>query len=145
MSDQEELFQVTEAKRPSSMSRGDAVGHRAGDSYEATGFEPDAARGGALRDEGITRSDEAAKAEWKRAADEAVSFCARTRERLTTDDVWRAMPHGVREVREPRAMGAVMIRAAKAGLIVRTSATEESSISRSHRRPKAVWQSLVSS
>lgn len=144
MSDQEELFEVTEAKRPSSMSS-DGSPPPTGDSYEATSFEPDAARGGALRDEGITRSDEAAKAEWKRAADEAVSFCARTRERLTTDDVWRAMPHGVREVREPRAMGAVMIRAAKAGLIVRTSATEESSISRSHRRPKAVWQSLVSS
>jgi len=142
--DQLGFFSVTEAKRTTSMSS-DGQPPLVGDSYEATAFEPDAARGGALRDEGITRSDEAAKAEWKRAADEAVSFCARTRERLTTDDVWRAMPHGVREVREPRAMGAVMIRAAKAGLIVRTSVTEESSISRSHRRPKAVWQSLVSS
>jgi hypothetical protein len=142
MTDQRELFKVTEAEPPSSMSRG-GQSSPVGDSYKA--YECDAAKGRALRDEGITRSDEAAKAEWKRAADEAVSFCARTRERLTTDDVWRAMPHEVREVREPRAMGAVMIRAAKAGLIVRTSATEESSISRSHRRPKAVWQSLVSS
>tara|TARA_R110000765_G_scaffold99317_1_gene186503 strand:+ start:1085 stop:1456 length:372 start_codon:yes stop_codon:yes gene_type:complete len=33
MSDQGELFRVTEAKRPTSMSRGAAVGRRAGDSY----------------------------------------------------------------------------------------------------------------
>jgi len=40
MSDQEELFQVTEAKRPSSVSREESPSPT-GDSYEATGFEPD--------------------------------------------------------------------------------------------------------
>lgn len=80
---------------------------------------------------------------WTEAADAAVREAARLHREITTDIVWLLMPHELREVREPRALGAVMKRAAAERVIEDTGKVEKTSLKRAHRRPKAVWRSLI--
>lgn len=89
-----------------------------------------------LRDEGIKQADENAMEAWKMEADDVLNALANTRHTFTTDDVWALM---TTTTPEPRAMGAVMVRAAKDGIIVATNSYVESSRPASHRRPLRVW------
>jgi hypothetical protein len=59
---------------------------------------------------------------------------------FTTDDVWHLQPE---MPREPRAMGAVMVRARKAGYVECTDRTLESDRESCHHRPLRVWRSLI--
>jgi hypothetical protein len=70
------------------------------------------------------------------SAVETLTLC---REEFTTDDVW-AIVHDW-EVREPRALCAVMLRAAHLGWISRTDRVRYSQRPVNHRRPVAVWRS----
>jgi len=61
---------------------------------------------------------------------------------FTTDDVLKLMDKAV-TTHEPKAWGAVMLRAAKIGWCETTDRYGPSDKTSSHRRPKRVWRSLV--
>lgn len=96
------------------------------------------------RDRAIDRVDQASDDIWKRAADLAIRSVAYTRLDFTTDDVWVALHEmAVESPTEPRALGAAMRRAQRAGLIEPTNRVEQSARPVCHAAPKRVWQSLV--
>lgn len=66
-----------------------------------------------------------------------VDYLRRNRE-MTSDALW---PAGLQAPREPRALGPVILRCAKAGLMERTGAYRPSV--RSHLTPRIVWRSLI--
>jgi hypothetical protein len=90
----------------------------------------------ARRDDGLRRVEDNAGA-W---IDEAFAFVAaylRAHETLFCDDLWSA---GLRRPSNPKALGAVMVRAARAGLMVREGYRPSVA---SNLAPKPVWRSLV--
>ena len=58
---------------------------------------------------------------------------------FSTDNLWDDLPADI-TTREPRAMGAVMRRAANLGLITNTGTFEKSHRPECHRRPVALWR-----
>lgn len=100
--------------------------------------EYDAAAGAAARDEGMDRAAKSAGMEWIAKALDAVALIASRKALFTTDDLW---PY-IAPPPEPRAMGAVMARAAKLGWAEVTNQVERSNRKTCHRRPLAVWRSL---
>ena len=75
-------------------------------------FEPET-----LRDEAIARVEAHAHAQWMKAAKRIVWQLAQTREPFTTDIVWSRLEQLGVSTHEPRAMGAVMLAAVRAGFI----------------------------
>jgi hypothetical protein len=92
--------------------------------------------GTVLRDEGIKRADEHAQEAWRDEADAVLNQLSMTGIPFTTDDVWALIGA---TTQEPRAMGAVMLRAARDGIIRSTDSYSESARPASHRRPLRVW------
>lgn len=94
------------------------------------------------REEAIARVDRNADDDWMDAALQAVTDLANSRESFTTDDVWLLLTNrGVEPPHEVRAMGAVMRRAARAGLVSKTDRVRNSVRVECHCRPVAVWAS----
>jgi hypothetical protein len=90
------------------------------------------------RDEAIAQAEANADVEWR---DTALRFLRRYAEAHTTvfvDDLWAA---GMPRPREARALGAVMKRAAREGLIENTGSGRPSIASNLAMKP--VWRSLV--
>lgn len=96
--------------------------------------------GTATREMAIEQIDSNTSENWKAAAMQALQKVAATVERFTTDLVWEVLDG---EPHDNRAMGPVMRRAWKAGLIEPTDQHELSERPQCHRRPMRVWQSLV--
>jgi hypothetical protein len=92
------------------------------------------------RDAAIERVEAHADDDWKAAALAAVELAARTRETFTGDDVWNM---GLPKPREARALGPVMLGAARAGLITRTDEVRDSTQPGCHRGLVRVWRSNV--
>lgn len=100
--------------------------------------------GPARRDVAIARVAAAAPGDWMEAAREVVDRLASTGRQFTTDDVWLHL--GTMDVDvpdEPRAMGAVIRDAAKAGEIVPTHRYVRSTRPECHCRPVMVWQGAM--
>lgn len=77
---------------------------------------------------------------WKRQAADAIARCAaKYPEGFTTDEVWAEL-RGVPGPTEPRAIGAPMLAAAKAGVIVDTGRVRKSGSVICHARKKVVWR-----
>lgn len=91
-------------------------------------------------DEAIERVADNADVEWRARALEAVRRVALRKQTFIVDEVWAELGE---EPAEPRAMGAVMRAAAKAGLIVGTKEWHASERVTAHRNPRKVWQSLI--
>lgn len=105
-------------------------------------FDPPAAN--AARDAAIAQVEQAADERWKALAMSAVKTIASQQASLTTDDVWEWLHReGVTAPPEPRALGAIMKKAAGTKLIRSTMYTEQSARERCHARPLRVWTSLV--
>lgn len=99
--------------------------------------------GTAARDEAITRAKEHAPASWWDLAWSALRLVASTHAEWTTDEVWALLDDpGTPPVPEPRAMGAVMRRARRAGIAAPTDRTVLSVRPACHRRPVRVWRTL---
>lgn len=97
------------------------------------------------RDEAVDRVERNADNEWKEAAYLACCLSAEMFPTLTSDDVWLrlALLFPQHSTHERRAMGAVMRRAARDGIIAPTGEYTQSVRPQCHARPVAVWSSLI--
>jgi|LakMenEpi03Aug12_release.lakeMendotaPanAssembly.Ray.scaffolds.fasta_scaffold317763_1 hypothetical protein len=84
---------------------------------------------------------ENANPSWRDAAYAIVEVIARERDEFTSDLVWERLSDFGFSTHEPRAMGAVLRRAADAGLIQRTDRYVPTRRRAANRRPVAVWRS----
>lgn len=92
----------------------------------------------------IARVESHADPHWLDSACAEVDFLARAKDAFTTDDVWERLDnHDTPPPREPRAMGAVMRKAAADGVIEASGVYEQSSREVNHNRPVMIWRSLV--
>lgn len=98
--------------------------------------------GSRLRDEAIKKADDNASMTWKHDATAALHRVCRRQHKLTTDDVWAELA-SAETPREPRAMGAIMQKAYKGGIIQPTDNWRLSNRPACHRRPLRVWEVLI--
>lgn len=92
-----------------------------------------------VTDEAVERAYVNAPEDWKANAAVAVENCAKRFNEFTTDEVWDALDE---QPREPRALGGVMRRAARDGLIRKTNRVRNSTATKRHSRPMTIWESL---
>lgn len=102
----------------------------------------DAAKAEAAKLDALQRVQEHAEPDWAERALKAVEACAKANATFIVDDVWAFLdasdvPH------EPRAMGAVMRAAQRAGLIAPTDVFRPSDRVTCHKNPRRVWESLI--
>ena len=101
----------------------------------------DVAAGITARDKAIAQVEANADPTWKTQARNAIRWLVRSRLEFTTDDVWQEMADRRYELpREPRAIGALMVEAAREGLIEATDRYVPSARPDCHRRPVKVWR-----
>ncbi len=106
-----------------------------------TYFDPK--EGARLRDIGIDRAEKAHRY-WVKTADSALVTVARVCGEFTADQVWEKLDSWkTPQPEDPRAMGAVFVRASKAGTITRTDRTIRSQRPAHHRYPCTVWRSTL--
>ena len=96
-----------------------------------------------LKAKGIADAEQGAGSDWMNAAMKALYVVANMEGvTFTTDQIWEALeahfPDAV--VTEPRAMGAVMTKARKQGLITATGIYIKSTRPKCHARPVMVWR-----
>ena len=106
---------------------------------------PQSNAGADARDDAIARVDQAADPYWKQCAALALEYVAQRRDLFTTDAIWHVLAHYYPDAstHEPRAMGAVMLGAKRAGLIESTDRFVPSLRGVNHRQPTRVWRSLI--
>lgn len=95
------------------------------------------------KEEAIVRVDANADEDWKSVALKAVGWVAMTHITFTTDDVWLVLSGRDASTHESRALGAVMLRAAKIGYIESTDQYRPSIRPEAHQRPVKIWKSLL--
>jgi hypothetical protein len=96
------------------------------------------------RDKALEQVERNADPLWKRNAWSVLLMFARTGDTFTTDDVWEYMnKHGMETPHEPRAMGAVMVKACRRKIIEPTDRYVKSQRPECHRRPIRVWQGVT--
>lgn len=90
-----------------------------------------------LRDEGMARADQAADPDWKDAAWRAIVVLANSGDEFTADDVWERVGFAPSE---PRALGPLLVKAAKTGMIRNTGRRRNSRRPEHHAFPCAIWE-----
>ncbi|HGJ4321654.1 TPA: hypothetical protein ACLFMB_001697 [Salmonella enterica subsp. diarizonae serovar 61:l,v:1,5,7] len=80
------------------------------------------------------------KQAWKQKAYEVVVNVAKTHQEFTPDEVWAA---GLEKPEEARALGGVMARARKEGLIEKTGRVRPTTQPESHATDVTIWQSNI--
>ena len=85
-------------------------------------------------EDALARVEAGAPQTWRTAAEAVLAGLAATGKPFTTDEVWAMLP----QPPEPRAIGALMRHAARAGKIRRIG-WRESLRPECHRRPVAMW------
>lgn len=93
--------------------------------------------------EAINSADAGANETWKEAALKTVELLARSREIVTSDAVVTAMENLPVRTHEPRALGPIMLRARKMGLIEKTNEFIPTERDTAHGSPMRVWKSKV--
>jgi hypothetical protein len=96
------------------------------------------------RDEALDRLEKAHEI-WLEIAESIIHWLAITKQEFTTDQVWSRLERRGEEgiPREPRALGALMTRAKRQGVIRPTDRTVLSCRPQCHCRPIRVWRSNV--
>jgi hypothetical protein len=92
----------------------------------------------AARDSGIEDAWRGASAEWKEHAWRFLVAYLETHATLFADDLWKA---GLPETRENRALGPLILRARRAGMIEESGNVRVSV--RAHAQRHNVWRSLI--
>jgi hypothetical protein len=87
--------------------------------------------------------DENADEKWKKAAGFAVVQVALRKTTFTPDDVWEVLDTLDVGTSERRALGPVMDRAAKDGIITSTGTYIKSRRASRHKGPVTVWKSRI--
>lgn len=106
-------------------------------------MEFDATKGEQLRDISLEQVERAADEAWMAAAWAAVLWACELRPggEFTTDLIWwRLNKLGTVPPREPRALGPVILKAARLGLIERTDRTALTTRPQAHRGLVRVWR-----
>lgn len=88
------------------------------------------------KDAGMSRAAAGAGTPWQALAEVAVLQVAREKDEFTSDDIWAT---GLPKPPEPRALGAVMNRLARAHLIMKTGRYVKTSQASRNNAPIAVW------
>jgi len=92
------------------------------------------------REVAIARADANAAPDWKRAAREALAWCASHHETFTADEVLaRLAAVGAPSTHEPSALGPVFLAASRSGAIVKTGELRPTRLARRHR-DLTVWR-----
>ncbi|MDB5344208.1 MAG: hypothetical protein JWP89_2585 [Schlesneria sp.] len=91
----------------------------------------------------LEKVEEAANQEWWNAATARVRYLCETRVEFTTDLVWSHLDALECSTKEPRALGAIMQNAAKAGWCVSSGVFVKSTRPECHSRPIVKWQSRL--
>lgn len=91
-----------------------------------------------LTKEAILRAGAAANPEWRLVAFKAIERLAKRGAEFTADDIWAEIA-GKAETHEPRALGAMMKRAHKLGVIVATGEVAKTKKRGSHSHWQTVW------
>ena len=97
------------------------------------------------KEEGMDNVEGGSSIIWGKFADEAVYQAALHNRHFIVDKVWEYMSPGAPSTNDNRAMGPVMSRAAKKGLITATNRLEPGRQIKSHGNPRRLWQSLICS
>ena len=99
----------------------------------------------AARDRGIARVAAAAAEGFADQAFAALDRVARVQQRLIVDDIWAALGSagGIAPTRDKRAMGAVLQRGVREGVILPTPQFQASAQKQCHANPRRIWQSRV--
>lgn len=96
------------------------------------------------RADALQRVDEHADPDWRDLAYRCVLAVARRLDHFTTDEVIDELAqYPDITTHEPRALGPVMMRAARENVIAATDRFVKSNAVSRHRAPKQVWRSLV--
>lgn len=93
-----------------------------------------------IKDRAVYVAGAFADAAWVNEATAAVEVLCRLGNDFTGDDVWRLLAGTNARTPEPRALGAVITKFAREGLIYPTGYYRKSIRKESHRRPLAVWR-----
>lgn len=120
--------------------------------YEIPAAPPEAARMDDLplfnpptspKEEAINRAETHASARWCENALRAVRVCANVHDEFTTDEVWDALRTAGKDdfvtERNPTAMGAIMLRAARLGWIRKSGRVRQSTQTTNHQRDVTIW------
>lgn len=97
----------------------------------------------AARDEAMARADGHADPLWRDAAMRVIRSLAASGAEFTTDEVWSALARSGHVTHEPRALGALMVQAGKAGIVKPTDRYRNSRRVECHARPVRVWVGVV--
>jgi hypothetical protein len=90
----------------------------------------------------LQRVENNANEAWKDKAYQIVQRLCATRADFTTDEIWEELKKTDEHTHEPRAIGAIVMRAARARLCEPTDRYKKSTRPECHRRPIQVWKSL---
>jgi hypothetical protein len=93
------------------------------------------------RDAALEAVEEHAEPDWKELALEAVRATAMTRAEFVAEEVWAV--GNLPQTRENRAMGPVMLKAARSGWITKTDRVRPSPSAKQHLGPAIVWRSNI--
>lgn len=97
----------------------------------------------AARDAAINAVEVGANETFKQAAYEALCNTALTKPVFLVDDVWMAMGLDAPQTHEKRAMGAVILRAVREGVIRKTGQMRPSAQPQCHANPRTEWTAAV--
>jgi hypothetical protein len=97
----------------------------------------------AAQAEAIERVERHADADWKDHVLDVIWGLAAYRAELTSDDVWRLLGQEGPATHEPRALGAMLKKAAGEGWVTPTDTYRPSARAACHARPVRVWRSLI--
>ena len=93
--------------------------------------------------EAITRVGDNANSEWKIRVEKVICELAVMHHEFTTDDVWALLSDYQESTHERRALGSMMTKAARDGVIVATERYVPSTRRESHANPKRVWRGCL--
>lgn len=94
-------------------------------------------------DDALERVEKGADEKWVKAADYAVAHLALRKPEVTADDVWDVLDGMDVDTPEHKAMGPVMRRAAKEGIIERTDRTVKTRRPSRNKGDVRVWRSRI--
>lgn len=122
------------------MARRTATADHAPNPERPTLFDPTAAA--AARQAGINDADDHANEIWKQDAYEAVRIVSTRLDDFTSDEVWEELQGTLTLTHEPAALGPVMLKACRDGIIIKTDELRKTKIPRRHR-DLVVWRSAL--